>query len=357
MIHAIRWHGDAVRILDQTLLPEAEREVDLRSAEEVAEAIRSLRVRGAPLIGVAAAMGLAASLKAFVAESRQAFRDRLERHTEVLRGARPTAVNLAWALDRMLAVAREHDRSANADLLERLRAEATAILEEDRELCLRIGEAGLEILPDPAVVLTHCNAGALATAGIGTALAPVYLAARRGRRVRVIVPETRPLLQGSRLTAWELSRAGIEATVIADNAAAAAMQRLGVDLVIVGADRVTARGDVANKIGTYALAIAARHHGVPLYVAAPYSTFDFSLDAGTEIPIEERSAQEIRRGFGRLTAPEDVAVFSPAFDVTPAELVTAFVTDRGVRRPPYGESLRVLRAASRASAGAAGASA
>lgn len=352
MISAMRWHGDAVRILDQTLLPGEAREVDLRTVEEVAEAIRSLRVRGAPAIGIAAAMGLAASLRPFVREPRDAFRARLRRHEAVLRGTRPTAVNLGWALDRMLATAREFEDAANADLWDRLRAEATAILEEDRALCARIGEAGLELLPDPAVVLTHCNTGALATSGIGTALAPIYLAAQRGRRVRVVVPETRPLLQGSRLTAWELSRAGIETTVIADNAAAAAMQRLGVDLVIVGADRVTGRGDVANKIGTYGLAIAARHHGIPFYVAAPYSTFDFSIHSGSEVPIEERSADEIRRGFGRQTAPERVPVFSPAFDVTPAELVTAFVTDRGILRPSYGESLRVLRSPAGVSAGA-----
>ena len=351
MIRAVRWHGDAVRIVDQTRLPEEWRELDLRTLDEVAEAIRSLRVRGAPAIGIAAAMGLVASLRPHLGEPAPAFRARLAAHAAALRATRPTAVNLAWALDRMARVAASHPGASNVELWERLRAEADAILEEDRALCERIGEHGLALLPDPCMVMTHCNAGALATGGIGTALAPVYLAAARGRRVRVVVPETRPLLQGSRLTAWELSRAGIEVTVIADNAAAAAVRRLRVDLVLVGADRVTARGDVANKIGTYGLALAARHHGIPFYVAAPYSTFDFSLVSGDEVPIEERDPEEIRRGFGRLTAPEDVPVFAPAFDVTPAELVTAFVTDRGVLRPPYAESLRVLRPPERAAAG------
>ena len=343
MIASVRWAGDAVRIVDQTRLPEEVRELDLRTLDEVAEAIRSLRVRGAPLIGITAAMGLAASLRRYVDEDPKRFRARLEEHAAALRRTRPTAVNLGWALDRMRRAAGSYPESSSAELGSLLRAEADAILEEDRRLCERMGEAGLELLPDPAVVLTHCNTGVLATGGIGTALAPIYRAARSGRRVRVIVPETRPLLQGSRLTAWELSQAGIEATVIADNAAAAAMKRLDVDLVIVGADRVTARGDVANKIGTYGLAVAARHHGLPFYVAAPYSSFDFSIRSGDEVPIEERSPDEIRLGFGRRTAPEEVPVFSPAFDVTPAELVTAFVTDRGVLRPPYEESLRALR--------------
>lgn len=351
MISAVRWHGDAVRIIDQTLLPAEYREIDLRTLDEVAEGIRSLRVRGAPAIGIAAALGLVASLRPFLDEEPAALRARLERHAATLRATRPTAVNLAWALERVLRVARDRRDTSNRGLWERMRAEATAILEEDQELCRRIGEAGLELLPDRAVVMTHCNAGALATGGIGTALAPIYLAAERRRVVRVVVTETRPLLQGSRLTAWELQRAGIDVTVISDNAAASTMPRLGVDLVLVGADRITARGDVANKIGTYGLAVLARHHGVPFYVAAPYSTFDFSIESGDRIPIEERSAEEIRRGFGALTAPEAVPVFSPAFDVTPAELVSAIVTDRGVLRPPYTESLRVLAAGRAASRG------
>jgi methylthioribose-1-phosphate isomerase len=220
-------------------------------------------------------------------------------------------------------------------LLAALREEATAILDEDRAMCRRIGEHGLELIPDGARVLTHCNAGALATAGVGTALAPIYLAAEAGRRVEVIADETRPLLQGARLTAWELTRAGIPCTVIADNMAASLMRAGRIDLCIVGADRIAANGDVANKIGTYGVALAARHHGIPLYVAAPSSTFDPMLATGAAIEIEQRSREEIVRGFGRTTVPDEAEVLNPAFDVTPAELVTAIVSDRGLHRAPY----------------------
>jgi methylthioribose-1-phosphate isomerase len=335
---AVRWHDDAVRIIDQTLLPSEYKEIDLVEVDDVIEAIQSLRVRGAPAIGIAGAMGLVASLKQHVAGAGSAFRAQLAEAAERIRSARPTAANLAWAVDRVAAVAVAVGETGNAETWEAMRREAILILEEDREMCRRIGEHGLTLLRDGSTALTHCNAGALATGGIGTALAPIYLAAERGLKVRVLSTETRPLLQGSRLTAWELSRAGIDVTVLTDNAAAAAMSRFDVDLVIVGADRIAANGDVANKIGTYGLAIAARHHGVPFYVAAPSSTFDFSLAGGTEIPIEERGADEVRRGFGRPTAPDGVPVFGAAFDVTPAELVTRIITERGISRPgEFGE--------------------
>jgi methylthioribose-1-phosphate isomerase len=282
-----------------------------------------------------------------VHEGDDAFRARLAVHAAAVRATRPTAVNLPWAVDRMLRVARRHGGLAPGALLERLRAEATAILDEDRAMCRRIGEAGLELVPDGARVLTHCNAGALATAGIGTALAPVYLAAEQGRRVQVWADETRPLLQGSRLTAWELGRAGIPVTVIADNMAASIMRAGRVDLCIVGADRIAANGDVANKIGTYGVALAAARHGIPFYVAAPSSTLDPATPTGEGIVIEQRDPREVAEGFGPRTAPMGAAVFNPAFDVTPAELVTAIITDRGVVRGPYDFRARELEAVAR----------
>jgi methylthioribose-1-phosphate isomerase len=243
-------------------------------------------------------------------------------------------VNLSWAIGRLRRVARETPGGARP-VLDALRREATRILDEDRDMCRRIGEQGLALLPDGARVLTHCNAGALATAGIGTALAPVYLAAELGRRVAVFADETRPLLQGSRLTAWELSQAGIDVTVLADSMAASLLRTGEIDLVIVGADRIAANGDVANKIGTYPLALAARHHDVPFYVAAPWSTFDPATETGHQIVIEHRGADELGRGFASPVTPRGIGVYNPAFDVTPASLVTAFVTDRGIFRPPY----------------------
>ena len=337
IIEAVRWatDGEAVRIIDQRRLPAEEVTLDLRTLDAVCDAIRTLAVRGAPAIGVAGAMGLVASLAAFVHEGDDAFRARLAQHAAAIRGTRPTAVNLPWSIDRMLAVASAHASLAPVPLHARLHDEATAILEEDRAMCRRIGEAGLALVPDGARVLTHCNAGALATAGIGTALAPVYLAAEQGRRVEVWADETRPLLQGSRLTAWELSRAGIPVTVIADNMAASVMRAGRVDLCIVGADRVAANGDVANKIGTYGVALAAARHGIPFYVAVPTSTLDPATATGADIVIEERDPREVAEGFGTRTAPREAEVFNPAFDVTPAELVTAIVTDRGLVRAPY----------------------
>jgi methylthioribose-1-phosphate isomerase len=343
---AVRWaRGSlAVEVLDQTRLPEEEVWLRLTSAEAVAEAIRSLRVRGAPAIGIAAAMGLAADLAGKTELPRERFWRRLEEAEALLRGTRPTAVNLFWALDRMRRRAEAVRDRTNAEVAALLRDEADAIREEDRAMCRRIGEHGLSLLPGGGEVrvLTHCNAGALATGGMGTALAPLYLAREQGRSIRVYADETRPLLQGSRLTAWELRRAGIDVTVIADSVAGFLMQRGGVDLVIVGADRIAANGDVANKVGTYGLAVLARHHGVPFYVAAPTSTLDPATPDGRAIPIEERDGDEVRRGFGRLTAPADVPVYSPAFDVTPAELITAIITDQGVLYPPYGEAIRRL---------------
>ncbi|MDQ3950432.1 MAG: S-methyl-5-thioribose-1-phosphate isomerase [Gemmatimonadota bacterium] len=337
LVQAVRWSDDGtgVRIIDQRHLPGRVVERELRSVEEVCDAIATLAVRGAPAIGVAGAMGLVASLVPHAGEPADRLLSLATEYGARIRAARPTAVNLPWAIDRVLGAMRSAGPAESAILLERLRAEATAILEEDRAMCRRIGEHGLALIPDGARVLTHCNAGALATAGIGTALAPLYLAALEGRRVEVFVGETRPLLQGSRLTAWELSRVAIPVTVLADDAAAALMRAGAIDLCIVGADRIAANGDVANKIGTYALAIAARYHDLPFYVAAPTSTFDAATHSGADIAVEERAADEIRCGFGPPTAPQGARIRNPAFDVTPAALVTAIISDRGVHRPPY----------------------
>ena len=336
IVRAVQWTDarDAVRIIDQRALPERLVERELRTLDDVCDAIRTLAVRGAPAIGIAGAMGLAAVARSLGDLSRGAMLDRLDEFAGAIRRTRPTAVNLPWALDRMLRRARSTQGDGRA-IADALVGEASAIAAEDEAMCRAIGEHGLAFVPDGARVLTHCNAGALATGGIGTALAPVYVAAEAGRRVQVFADETRPLLQGSRLTAWELTRAGIPVTVIADSMAASVMRSGQVDLCIVGADRIAANGDVANKIGTYSLAVAARHHGIPFYVAAPSSTFDAATRSGDDIEIEQRAADEVRRGFGVATAPDDARVHNPAFDVTPHELITAIVSERGVHRPPY----------------------
>jgi methylthioribose-1-phosphate isomerase len=335
VIQPVSWSADGhgVRILDQRELPEREVYRDLRTADEVYDAILTLAVRGAPAIGIAAAMGVTLALDGTEAdrfEVGKKIRDAAAR----IGGARPTAVNLSWALGRMGRAIVEH-RGDPAELHAALIDEATRILVEDRDMCHRIGEHGAQLIRDGARVLTHCNAGALATGGLGTALAAVYVAAEQGKHVEVYADETRPLLQGSRLTAWELGRAGIPVTVLIDSAAASLMKDGEIDLVIVGADRIAANGDTANKIGTYPLAIAAKHHGIPFYVAAPASTFDPATKTGESILIEQRDPDEVRNGFGSVTAPLDAAVYNPAFDVTPAKLITAIISDRGVHQPPY----------------------
>jgi methylthioribose-1-phosphate isomerase len=325
--------GHGIRILDQTRLPEEEHYVELRSVEAVAEAIKSLRVRGAPLIGIAAAMGVA--MEAGRRGSGEAGKDELRRVREacgLLGATRPTAVNLRWALDRMARRA-EAAVGRGEDLGAALVAEANAIWAEDRRMCDRIGEIGANLIPSGATVCTVCNAGALATGGIGTALAPVYVQHRAGHRPHVIVPETRPLLQGSRLTAWELHRSGVPVTLIADGMIASRLRLGDVRAIFVGADRIAANGDFANKIGTYGLALAARAHGIPFYVAAPTSTVDPATPNGTAIPIEEREPDEVTGWRGHRSAPAGVGVWNPAFDMTPADLVTAIITDRGIVKP------------------------
>ena len=319
---------DVVRMLDQKRLPSEEVWLELTSADEVAAAIRDLTVRGAPAIGVAAAFGLAVDARrgADVAELRAAA-DRLAR-------ARPTAVNLAWAVRRMT---RRFGLGADE-----LLAEAQLIRDEDEAACRRIGALGAPLLPPRANVLTHCNAGALATAGYGTALGVVRAAVEAGNPISVLADETRPFLQGARLTAWELHRDGIPVTVLTDGMAGWLMARGEISCVVVGADRIAANGDVANKIGTYSLAVLAAHHALPFYVAAPWSTVDLDTPDGAAIPIEERSSDEVVRIAGQLIAPPGVSARYPAFDVTPEALVTAIVTERGVVRRPFGEGLRAL---------------
>ncbi|MBV9699689.1 MAG: S-methyl-5-thioribose-1-phosphate isomerase [Candidatus Eremiobacteraeota bacterium] len=324
----VAWDGDAVRYVDQRLLPHEIRYERAQSAEEFEKAIQTLAVRGAPCIGVFGAYAVA--LLRQRAKNDAQFADDVQR----VRSARPTAANLAWAVDRVL-------QAANA-----LR-EARAIHDEQIAIDDAIGANGLELIPKGAQVLTHCNTGPLATAGGGTAVGVIVAAQRAGKKPRVFVDETRPLLQGSRLNYLELSDAGVDAVLMADSAAAIAIERQGIDLVIVGADRIAANGDTANKIGTYGLAILAAHHGIPLYVAAPRSTFDLQIRNGAAIPIEERAADEVSGFAHTRVAPPDARVYNPAFDVTPHHLIAAFVTEHGILRPPYGESIGMLEFAPR----------
>jgi methylthioribose-1-phosphate isomerase len=346
----ITWIGDIdgfVRLIDQTLLPTQLEYRDCRTVEEIWEAIRNLRVRGAPAIGVAAAMGVVLGMQRFNSRERGTYGRRLHDVTSYLRTSRPTAVNLFWALDRMEARVRgrTEDRSSQ-QLTDLLLEEARAIEEEDRRRCRAIGEVGAGLIQEGHGVLTHCNAGGLATADYGTALAVLFTAAEQGRRFPVFVDETRPLLQGSRLTAWELQQRGIETVLICDNMAAQVMKEGRVHLAIVGADRIAANGDTANKIGTYGVALLAQAHGIPFYVAAPSSTFDLTLPTGDAIPIEQRDAREVTHGFGRQTAPHGIAVYNPAFDVTPARLITGIITEKGLIRPVTSEMIHATVATS-----------
>lgn len=344
----LRWIGGVdgfLELIDQTRLPTEFVRLACRDVETVWEAIKMLRVRGAPAIGVAAAYGVCLGLQPVAGATEKAFFDRLNEVIDYLASSRPTAVNLFWALERLrrLAQQRRGRRSPGA-LLADLLAEARVIHEEDRQMCRAIGEHGSALLADGQGVLTHCNAGALATSDYGTALAVIYTAAASGKRIHVYADETRPLLQGARLTAWELQRRGIPVTLICDNMAAQVMREGRVQAVVVGADRIAANGDVANKIGTYGLAVLAAAHAIPFYVAAPTSTFDLAIGSGDAIPIERRDPREITHGFGRQTAPDGIDVYNPAFDVTPARLIKALICERGVIEPVTRERIAAVAA-------------
>jgi methylthioribose-1-phosphate isomerase len=349
---AFKWTGDCLMLLDQRKLPHEEVWVSCKTAEEVAKAISDMVTRGAPLIGITAAFGMVlaaqqakrkgAECEVRSAGERVSMLSELERAAQVLISARPTAVNLSWAVKRMMGVARKISHLPPDEFVARFEEEAISIYREDFEANRRIGEYGAELLPQNCRILTHCNTGALAVSDLGTALGVIRTAYRQGKIQFVWVDETRPFLQGSRLTAWELLKEGIPFKIVVDGAAPWLMRKGLVDAVIVGADRIARNGDVANKIGTYMLAVAAKRHGIPFYVAAPTSTLDLSLTSGDQIPIEERDENEVLGWHGVRVAPENAHAFNPAFDVTPAELVTAIVTEKGVAFPPYEESLERL---------------
>ena len=341
-IQSVKWEQDRLIILDQTKLPEITEFLSLEKVEDVWDAIFQLKVRGAPAIGIAAAYGLYVAVKDQDFSSFEEFMNFFKRQHDYLASSRPTAVNLFWALKRMDAKASSMKDRSISDIKNALLQEAHDIRNEDEEMCRAIGENALTLFKDGVSMLTHCNAGGLATSQYGTALAPMYLAKERGWDIKVFADETRPLLQGARLTTWELFHAGIDVTLICDNMAAVVMSKGWVDAVIVGCDRVAANGDTANKIGTYGLAVLAKAHNIPFYIAGPTSTFDIETATGKDIPIEERHEKEITAGFGKRTAPEGVKVFNPAFDVTPADLITAIITEKGILKPPYSESIAKL---------------
>ncbi len=328
------WRNHALEIIDQTQLPETYTTLTCRDIATVAEAIKSLRVRGAPAIGVSAAYGVVIAAQEAI-NTHADFESQVKTGIQILSQTRPTAVNLFWALNRMEQVLNATSGQTPQYRHQKLLEEAHRIFEEDKRVCRQIGRNGAQLLGSKATVLTHCNAGGLATADYGTALAVVYAAIEAGKQVAVYADETRPLLQGSRLTAWELHQNGIDVTVICDNMAATVLRQNRIDCIVVGADRIAANGDVANKIGTYGLSILAKEHNVPFYVAAPLSTIDMALMDGSQIPIEERKPEEITHGMGRQTAPLGIKVYNPAFDVTPNHLVTAIITEKGIAQTPY----------------------
>jgi methylthioribose-1-phosphate isomerase len=341
-LQSVAYENGILTILDQTKLPNITEFIKIDKIEDAWDAIKQLKVRGAPAIGIAAAYGLLLGIDNANEESFDTFYEEFKKHFDYLASSRPTAVNLFWALNRMNdRVLKEKDQPIGL-IKKALEEEAHLIRQEDEEVCRSIGEHALTLFYEGIGVLTHCNAGGIATAKYGTALAPIYLAKEKGWDIKVFADETRPLLQGARLTTWELQQAGIDVTLITDSMAAMVMSKGWVQAVIVGCDRVAANGDVANKIGTYGVALLAKAHNIPFYVAAPISTIDLSTKTGKDIPIEERSAEEITEGFGTLTAPKGVNVFNPAFDVTPAELITAIITEKGIIKGNYHLELQKL---------------
>jgi methylthioribose-1-phosphate isomerase len=342
MLPTIAWQDDAIVMVDQRKLPSAEVYVRCKTGNDVAKAIKTMIIRGAPAIGVAAAMGVALEMERSKQTGTRQFTADFQRTCDLLAATRPTAVNLFWALERMKRSFSEGALAGESvgQLKQRLKGEAHRIHDEDVESCRAIGAHGATLVPAEACVLTHCNAGALATAGYGTALGVIRGAIEAGKRVRVLADETRPFLQGSRLTAWELVKDGIDTTVITDSMAGALMRDEQVDLVVVGADRIAANGDTANKIGTYTVAVLAKEHGIPFYVAAPWSTIDLSAADGSRIPIEERAAKEVTHVGTNRIAPDGARIRNPAFDVTPHRYITAIITERGIFHPPFAKTLR-----------------
>jgi methylthioribose-1-phosphate isomerase len=340
MIPTITWEGNHIRLVDQRRLPLETRWVVCRGLNEVIDAIKGMAIRGAPAIGVAAAMGLALGAQSIEAQEYETFRDKFLQMTRDMESARPTAVNIRWAVERMKEIVDEMRGRGVDEIKEALKRASQDILERDIEINRRIGEHGLPLIPDRATILTHCNAGSLATGGYGTALGVIRAAHEAGKDIHVVVDETRPLLQGMRLTAFELMEEGIPATVIVDSAAGYLMRGGRVDLVIIGADRIAANGDTANKVGSYQLAVLAKENRIPFYVAAPLSTFDLTLQEGDQIPIEERDPKEVTTFGGQQLGPEGLAAFNPAFDITPATYISAIITEKGVLRPPLGKNIR-----------------
>lgn len=334
LVLTIYWEKHICRIIDQTLLPVELKEIEITSPEQMFEAIKLLRVRGAPAIGIAGAIGVYLGIKN-VSSSGEELRNKAESTASYLASCRPTAVNLFWGVDRIKELVFANAEKPIEEIKAMAYRETQRMIDEDNEICRKIGEHGSGLLENGSTVLTHCNAGGLATARFGTALAPVYIAKEQGKKIKVYADETRPLLQGARLTTWELMQNGIDVVLICDNMAASVMAKGWIDIVIVGTDRVAENGDFANKIGTYGVAVLAKEHGIPLYVAAPFSSIDTSLSSGEQIPIEERAPEEVSCGFGKRTAPLDVKIYNPAFDVTPAKYVSGFITEKGILQPPF----------------------
>jgi methylthioribose-1-phosphate isomerase len=341
-VPTIEWKDETVYIIDQTRLPTEKLFVTIDTAEAMWEAIKVLKIRGAPAIGIAAAFGIYLGIRGFRGDDKNRFYARLEEVCSYIGSSRPTAVNLFWAIDRIRDLVRKNESLSIEEAKELILVEAKSMVDEDNRVCRAIGEHGSGLIEEGSSVLTHCNAGGLATARYGTALAPIFMAKELGRTVHVWVDETRPLMQGSRITAWELLEEGISATLITDSMAATVMSQRKVDLVIVGADRIARNGDTANKIGTLGVAVLAGEFGVPFYIAAPISTIDRKVSTGGEIPIEERDPEEIKQGFGRQTAPDGIDAYNPAFDVTPARYIKGIITEKGIIKPPYEKSIAKL---------------
>ncbi|UCB45167.1 MAG: S-methyl-5-thioribose-1-phosphate isomerase [Spirochaetota bacterium] len=338
-IPTIQWEKNLVKIIDQTELPIKKTFIKVTTASEMWNAIKQLKIRGAPAIGIAAAFGIYLGVRKFQSKDKKKFLGKLDDVCSYIGSSRPTAVNLFWAIDRIKRRVHVNSEASVHELKELVLREACLMIDEDNQVCRAIGEHGLKLIRDGHSLLTHCNAGGLATAMHGTALSPMFRAKELGYKIHVWVDETRPLLQGSRITAWELGEAEIPATIITDNMAATVMSQKKVDLVIVGADRIAANGDTANKIGTLGVAVLAREFGIPFYIAAPVSTIDREIKNGDEIPIEERDPREVTHGFGRQTAPDGIGVYNPAFDMTPAKYIKGIITEKGILNPPYKKSI------------------